>query len=99
MSAKEKKKINQGRELYPIEQKLLEFAKRGQPVLLYGGDTPTYRRKALIRNIHLMKRGGNPLFYYCRGSQEDEELDDDEKDALRLNPLLFTKQRSGNFIK
>ncbi len=67
MSAKEKKKTNQGRELYPIEQKLLEFAKRGQPVLLYGGDTPTYRRKTLIRNIHLMKRGGNLFFIIVEG--------------------------------
>lgn len=82
-------------ELSSLESKLLECAKKGKPVLLYGKDD--FGRKDLVRRIHI-KNGGidSPWEYFdCGGKIQSEEYFNNEMlkvikdgDSKRVQELL-----------
>ena len=84
-----------------IENELLEYAKKGQPVLLYGKDT--IRRKDLILKIHKMNGGIDASFEYAffgdRMSTEKEigEIEEKFYEKLQKEGSIDTEEKIINF--
>jgi DNA-binding winged helix-turn-helix (wHTH) protein len=65
-----KSKDKDQKELSPLEEKLLDCAKKGQPVLLYGKDTTATGRKDLILKVHKANGGVDARWGYIGGGEK-----------------------------
>ena len=67
-------KANKNKEFSPLESKLLNFAKKGRPVLLYGIDN--YEREGLVKKIHKLNGGIDACWEYVGAVKNIESMDD-----------------------
>ena len=89
-----KTKANKNKELSTLESKLLDFAKKGQPVLLHGRDD--YGREGLIKKIHKLNGGIDACWEYVGDERNIKSMDDLEDKGKACLEEQITIQKGRN---